>query len=95
MFCGWEGKRHHWLIARKNSLLKRHLELYFDDKYYAIFNIFRRVALLGITATIYQFQTLISASPPWLWQWTACRPQHQEVAQGHEEYGRRVAGLQI
>ena len=25
MFCGWEGKRHHWLIARKNSLLKCHL----------------------------------------------------------------------
>ena len=25
MFCGWEGKRHHWSIARKNSLFKRHL----------------------------------------------------------------------
>ena len=25
MFCGWEGKRHRWLIARKNPLFKRHL----------------------------------------------------------------------
>ena len=25
MFCGWEGKRHHWSIARKNPLFKRHL----------------------------------------------------------------------
>ena len=22
MFCGWEGKRHYWSIARKNSLFK-------------------------------------------------------------------------
>ena len=25
MFCSWEGKRHHWSIARKNPLFKRHL----------------------------------------------------------------------